>query len=182
MTRRSYFDSPQANRWLTIFFLTLCVLIYAGHFWIVYKNAVNVPFWDEWGLFGPEALPAGFTFRWVFVQNNEHRLVLTKLLSWALFYVSGLNFVLSIVITYAIYGLLLACIVLFGLRMVPHLSRWIILAFVPFLLSPANWENHFWGFESAYHFAVMFSLLTVYFLFSKPQSFARLTLGALTAV
>ena len=182
MTRRSYFDSPQANRWLTILFLTVCVLIYAGHFCIVYKNAVNVPFWDEWGLFGPEALPAGFRFKWVFEQANEHRIVLTKLLCWALFYVSGLDFVLSIAITYAIYGLLLACIVLFARKMVPHLPTWTILAFIPFLLSPANWENHFWGFESAYHFVVMFSLLTAFFLFSTPQSLARLSVGALMAV
>ena len=176
------FDSSQISFWLTIFFLTLCVAIYAGHFWVIYQNAVNVPYWDEWGLFDPRALPAGLSFRWIFLQANEHRIALTKLLMAGLFYLNGLNQILSIAITYVLYGVLLSCVVMFAQRMVPHLPKWTTLAFVIFLLTPANWENHFWGFQSAYHFAVLFSLLTAFFLFDESQSVARLALGVSTAV
>ena len=180
--RRRAFDSPHVSLWLTIIFLTLCVALYAAHFWVIYKNAVNVLFWDEWGLLDPKALPAGFSFRWIVGQVNEHRIALTKLLMSVLFYVSGLNQVLNMAITYALYGVLLSCLVFFAQRMVPHQPKWITLAFIVFLLSPANWENHFWGFQSAYHFSVLFSLLTAFFLFSEPQTVARLTLGASMAV
>jgi hypothetical protein len=146
------------------------------------QNAVNVPFWDEWGILSPDALPAGFTIRWLFTQANEHRIVLTKLLAWGLFYVSGHNHILSMVITYAIYGLLLACILLFARRTAPHVPLWVNLAFIVFLLTPINWENNFWGFESSFRFAVLFTLLAVYFLFSEPQTGARLGLGALMSV
>lgn len=178
----TYLSSPTITTWLTRLLLILCITIYSGHFWIIFKNAVNVPFWDEWGILNPDALPAGFTLRWIFQQANEHRIVPTKLLAWGLFYVSGHNHVLSMVITYAIYGLLLTCIVLFARRIVPHVPLWVTLAFIIFLLSPINWENHFWGFESSFRFAVLFTLLASYFLFSEPQTGSRLALGALMGV
>lgn len=170
------------NTWLTRLLLVACVALYAGHLWVLCANAVNVPFWDEWALLKPGALPAGLTARWVFGQENEHRVVLTKLLTWALVRTTGWNLVASMVVTYAVYGVLLACVFLFARKMVPHLPAWVTLAFTVFLLSPINWENHFWGFESSYHFAMLFSLLATYFLFGEPQTGPRLLAGALSAV
>lgn len=174
--------SPTINTWLTRLFLILCIAIYSIHFWLVLQNSVNVPYWDEWGILEPDALPAGFTLRWIVVQANEHRIVLTKLLSWGLFYVNGHNHVLSMVITYALYGVLLACIVLFARKMVPHLPLWVILAFIVFLLTPINWENNFWGFQSTFRFALLFPVLASYFLFSESQTGLRLALGAVMSV
>jgi hypothetical protein len=174
--------SPTINTWLTRLFLVLCITIYNIHFWIILQNAVNVPFWDEWGILELEALPAGFTFGWIFTQANEHRIVLTKLSSWGLFYLNGHNHVLSMAITYALYGVLLACIVVFARKMVPHLPLWVVLAFIVFLLTPINWENNFWGFESSFRFAVLFTLLASYFLFSEPQTGLRLALGVVMSV
>ena len=146
------------------------------------QNAVNVPYWDEWVILAPEALPAGFTFRWILAQANEHRIVLTKLSSWGLFYISAHNHILSMAITYVIYGVLLACIVMIARKTVPHLPMWVALAFLVFLLTPINWENHFWGFESSFRFAVLFTVLASYFLFSEPQTGLRLAVGAVMSV
>jgi hypothetical protein len=173
---------PTINIWLTRLFLILCITIYSIHFWIIFQNAVNIAYWDEWIILYPDALPAGFRFSWIFQQANEHRLVLTKLLSWGLFYVSGHNHVLSTVITYALYGVLLTCIVLFARKMVPHLPLWVVLAFIVFLLAPINWENNYWGFQSTFRFAILFPLLASYFLFSEPQTGLRLALGAVMTV
>ncbi len=170
--------SRTISTWLTRLLLVLCIAIYSGHLWIILQNAVNVPFWDEWGILSPDALPAGFTFRWIFAQANEHRIVLTKLQSWALFYIDGHNHIVSLVFTYALWGVLLACVVLFARRMVPQLPLWVVLAFILLLLTPINWENNSWGFESCYRFAVLFPLLAVYFLFREPQTGPRLALGA----
>ena len=173
----------RTNRtWLTRLLLVLCVAIYSGHLWIILQNAVNVPFWDEWGILSPDALPAGFTFRWIFTQANEHRIVLTKLMIWMLFYANGHNHTVSLVITYLLWGLLLVCIVFFARRMAPHVPLWVVLAFMLLLLTPINWENNSWGFESCYRFAVLFALLAVYFLFGESQTTARLALGVLMCV
>ncbi|HEX6045898.1 MAG TPA: hypothetical protein VFZ22_15500 [Pyrinomonadaceae bacterium] len=174
--------TPKLNTWLTALVLILCIAIAGAHLWVILQNAVNVPYWDEWGILSPDALPAGFTFRWIVAEANEHRLVPTKLLAWGLFYISGHNHILSMVITDVIYGLLLACIVFFARRMTPHLPLWVTLAFIIFLLTPINWENNFWGFESSFRFAVLFTLLAVYFLFSEPQTGRRLALGVLMSV
>lgn len=174
--------SPTLTTWLTRLLSILCITIYCIHLWVILQNAVNVPYWDEWEILSPHALPAGFTFSWIVEQANEHRIIPTKLLAWGLFYVNGHNHILSMVITYAIWGVLLGCIVLFARRMVPHLPLWVTLAFIIFLLSPINWENHFWGFESSFRFAVLFTLLATYFLFTQPQTGSRLALGALMSV
>lgn len=170
------------NTWLTRLLLTLCIAIYAGHLGIILRNAVNVPFWDEWGILSPNALPAGFTFSWIFEQANEHRIALTKLQTWALFYVSGHNEILSLVIAYALWGMLLACIVLFARRVAPDVPLWAVLAFILLLLTPINWENNSWGFESCYRFALLFALLAAQFLFSESQTGSRLALGVAMSV
>ena len=174
--------TPTITSRLTKLLLVLCIAIYIGHFWIIFRNSVNVPWWDEWGILSPDALPAGFTFRWIIEQANEHRIVPTKLLAWALFYTSGHNYILSKAVTYAIYGLILVCIVLFARRMVPHMPLWVTLAFIIFLLTPINYEINFGGFGTAFHFGVLFTLLAVYFLFNERQTGSRLALGALMAV
>lgn len=177
-----YFMSSAISVWLTRLLLILAVTIYIAHFWIIFQNAVNVPFWDEWHILDPDALPAGFTLRWIFTQINEHRIVPTKLQTWGLYYVSGHDHILSMVFNYAIYGVILACIVLFARKMVPHMPVWATLAFIILLLTPINWENSSWGFESCYRFAVLFTLLAWYFLFSEPQTGLRLALGAFMGV
>ncbi len=168
--------------WLTRFLVVVCIAIFIAHFWVVFQNAVNVPFWDEWGILSPDGLPAGFTFRWLVEPMNEHRMVPTKLLIWGLFYLDGHNHVISILITYAMWGVVLATIVVFARRVAPIVPLWATIAFIILLLTPISWENNFMGLESHIRFAILFSLVAVYFLFSEPQTGSRLAVGALTAV
>ena len=174
--------SPTISTWLTRLLLVLCIVIFVGHLAIILQNAVNVPFWDEWGILSPDALPAGFTFKWTLRQANEHRVVLTKLQSWLLFYLDGHNHIVSLIFAYLLWGVLLACIVFFARKMTPHVPVWVVLAFILLLLTPINWENNSWGFESCYRFAVLFPLLAVYFLFREPQTRSRLALGVVMCV
>ena len=174
--------SPTINTWLTRILLLLCITLYIIHFWIILQNAVNVPYWDEWMILVPDALPAGFSLRWVLVQEAEHRLVLTKLLSWGLFYLNSHNHILSMAITYVMYGVLLTFIVVFARKMVPYLPLWGVLAFLVFLLTPINWENNFWGFQSTFRLSLLFTVLASYFLFSERQTMRHLALGTVMSV
>ena len=174
-------SSATVKSWLTKLPLLCFVALYFGHMWVIYQNSVNVPFWDEWVLLRPRGLPSGLSW-WVFEQANEHRIIPTNLLTLLLLYTTGWNHVVSMLVTYALYGVLLAALYVFARKTVPHLPAWVVFAFLAFLLSPINWENHFWGFESSYHFAMLFSLLAAYFLFAGPQTGKRLASGAALAV
>lgn len=162
--------------------LLLCLGLYAIHFVILQRHAVNVPYWDEWDALNPDQLPAGFSLSWLFSQHNEHRIVTTRLFTWALYKLNGWDLVTHQTINFLLYGLLLFLIVLFAKKFLPELGSWTILVFMLFLLSPINWENHFWGFQMQFHFSLLFFLAAIYFWYDERQQWADILLGSVMAV
>src|SRR4051812_46789729 len=133
--------------------LASCVVMFLMHFAIILHYSVNVPFWDEWGAFSDSALPSGLSLKWLFTQHNEHRIVLTKLLTWSLFKFDGWNIALNHAINFMIYGLILFGAITFGVkRRFGEEAYRVSLFTIPFLLSPINEENHLWAFQSQFHF------------------------------
>src|SRR3712207_5757020 len=84
--------------------LALCVGLYAFHLFYVWRNAVNVPAFDEWELFNPDQLPAGLTPGWLFAQHNEHRMATTKLLIWLSYQANGWDVAAHQVLNFLLYG------------------------------------------------------------------------------
>lgn len=160
----------------------LCLGLYVIHFAILQGYAVNVPYWDEWDALDPNQLPAGFSLSWVFSQHNEHRIVTTRLFTWALYKLNGWNLITHQTINFLLYALLLFLIVCFARRFLPQLGSWIILVFMLFLLSPIAWENHFWGFQMQFHFSLLFFLAAVYFWYDERQRWSDIVLGSVMAV
>jgi hypothetical protein len=162
--------------------LVACLSLYSIHFAILQGYAVNIPFWDEWDALNPSQLPAGLSFKWLFAQHNEHRIVTTRLVTWALYRLNGWNLVTHQTINFLLYGLLLIVIVLFAKRYVRQLDTWILFGFILFLLSPIDWDNHFWGFQMQFHFSLLFFLMTIYFLFNENQSWMDMLGGSAMAI
>lgn len=156
--------------------------LYLAHLIILQGYGVNVPFWDEWEALTPKQLPSGLTLKWLFLQHNEHRIATTKLLTWLLYRLNGWNLITHQTINFLIYGLLLFMLVWFARRYVRQIDSWIILGFLPFLLSPINWENHFWGFQVQFHFSLLFFLAAIYFLYDEKQRWADMLLGSGMAI
>jgi hypothetical protein len=145
--------------------LVICLYLY--HFSIIKKYAVNVPYWDEWEYFKPEALPSGLTLHWLFKFHNEHRIVFTKLLAWLNLKILGLDFEAQQLFNFLLFGCLLFVVYLLVKRVTAEKSFPHFPLFMIFLLSPLNYENHLWGFQSQFHLVLLFSLLALAMAFPE---------------
>ncbi len=157
--------------------LTICCGLYLAQFICLLKYAVNIPYWDEWEAINRGGVLAEPSFEHLLAQHNEHRIVTTKLLSLALYYLDGWNLITHQVANFLIYGILVASIAYIVKKSTPELSALTLMCFVVFMLSCVSIENHFWGFQSQFHFALLFSFLSVWFLFSENQGWLKTLLG-----
>ena len=82
-------------------------LIYLLHGFIILFYSFNLPFMDEWEALRPQGLPAGFNVGWLFAQHNEHRIFLTKVQTWLLYWADGWNLRAQQASNYVIFGILL---------------------------------------------------------------------------
>ena len=132
------------------------------------RYAVDVPYIDEWHYFDRDALPEGLTWRWLFAFHNEHRILPTKLMAWLNLKLFGLDFVKQQLVNYLLYGALIAAAAKLKQRILGSSFR-LFPVFLFFLLSPINYENHAWGFQSQFHLVVIFALLTIYHAFEDRE-------------
>lgn len=160
---------------LAVFFFLLCYFVHFGAIW---KYAVNIPSMDEWEALNDNALIAP-SFRWFFAKHNEHMIAPTKLLAWLLLHLNGWNIRSSILLSFGIFGLLVASVVVVGRRLMFALPLWAVLAFCLFLLSTLPSENHMWGFQSQFHFFLLFKVIAILFLFDSRQGWPAVFLGTL---
>jgi hypothetical protein len=161
--------------------LLICVGLFLLQLALIWTYAVDIPYWDEWETFQAHHLPEGLTLKWLFEQQNEHRPLTTKLLVWFLYHLNGWNLIVHQILNFAIYGLILLWLVWFA-KKISHLPVWIILSFIVFLLSPINYENHFWGYQSLVHFWLLFFLASSYYLFSEAQRWSELIAGSTLSI
>ena len=148
----------------------------------IVKNAVNVPFLDEWEAINKGGILVNQTVSQLFAQHNEHRIVTTKLLTLSLYYFDGWNLVTHQAINFVIYGLLIIVLSFVVKRSTPEMPSWILLAFILFTLTDVSRENHAWGFQSQFHFALLFLFLSIYFLFNNAQDWKKILGGAVFSV
>lgn len=158
------------------------VLIYLAQFVALFRYAVNVPLADEWDVYRPGGLPAGFSWSWLVAAHNEHRIIPTKTLTWLLYWTNGLDYRQSIQLSYLVFGAMLVTFVLLLKRAAPKEVFPFGLAFLPFVLSPINWENHLWGFQSQFHFFLLFTLAAAVLLFAEKQSWTSALAGSTLCV
>jgi hypothetical protein len=123
---------------------------------LIWKYAVDVPFEDEWASFEPNQLPSGLSFSSLIVQHNEHRLVTTRLLVWLQYRLNGWNLAVHQIINFLLYGVTLLTLLWVLMSDGPPHVGVAVLWFAPYLLSPINRANHFWGYQSQLHFWFFF--------------------------
>ncbi len=142
----------------------------------VRRYSVNAPYWDEWEFFAPQALGRDLDWTWLVARHNEHRIVLTKLLAWALYRLDGLDFRLGVTLNVLLF---LTIPLLLGWLAGRQLGRggWIVWPFLGFLLSTRNFENLSWFFQSGWHFQTIAFLLAAWTLFAAEPRAWRLALG-----
>ena len=70
-------------------------------------------------------------------------------------------------VNFLIYGMLIVTILLCVCRFVSREAFSIAALFTPFLLSTIDCENHLWGFQSQFHFFLLFFVVGAFLLFER---------------
>jgi len=137
---------------------------------LICRYGTDVPYFDEWAYFRPDALPAGFSWSWLFSFHNEHRIIFTYLLAWLNLKLFYLDFFKQMLFNFALYlGLLFALIRLVKKAVNLQEFYWFAM-FMVFFLSPLNWENHLWAFQSQIHLMFLFSFVSLHYAFDEKAS------------
>jgi hypothetical protein len=162
--------------------VAVCIALFLIHYSFIWRYGVNVPFWDEWETLNADNLAKDLSLQWLFAQHNEHRIVPTKLLVWLYYQINSWNVFSGLLINFLIYGSFLVLLVRFAKKNVPEIDSWIVCSFIFFLLSPINWENHIWSFQSPFLFWLLFYFASIHLLFAKAQDYRHLIGGVACSV
>jgi hypothetical protein len=144
------------------------VAVAMAHLLSIVATAVNLPFMDEWEALQPAGMTGAFNLEWILRPHNEHRIVPTKLLTWLLYRANAWHHVANVVFNFCLYLVELAAFIWMLRATIPENRRshsaslsktefiWCLLG-----LSGLAWENHSWGFQSQFHFFLLFYFLAI---------------------
>jgi hypothetical protein len=150
--------------WITVLFL----LVFSAKLLLMRESPVTVPFWDQWDgeaaiLFVPYQQES-LAWRTMFDFHNEHRVFFTRLLALDLLALnSEWDPRLEQVANAGIHSLI-AVLVAVMFWVAGERRRLDLLVFVCALTFalPFSWENTLIGFQSAFYFLLLFSLLALW--------------------
>lgn len=163
--RRDAFDF-RAALWLATLFLTV---LWAKAV-LLQDYPVPVPFWDQWdGEAATLYIPwwhDGLTWRQMFTLHNEHRIFFSRVLAVALLVVNGqwdphLQILVNAGVQ-ALAAVVLAAILWMagGRRYLPLVAGLVALV----MAAPFAVENSLNGFQSAFYFLLLFSILAIWLM------------------
>lgn len=141
-------------------------------------NRVDIPYWDEWELFKGIGISKIFDLSFLISRHNEHRIVTTKLVFWLDLFFEELNFGNLVIVNWVLFCSYIA--VYIGIyqktKVLRDKFKWNL--FFIFFFSMANWENLFWSFQMAFHFAIGSLIVAISICFSErfSRSFRALAL------
>lgn len=130
---------------------------------------VDIPFWDEWELVTlfDKIFSNTLSFQDLFIQHNEHRIIIPKLIFIALILINGWNtkqlmFIsVLLVITSFIFCCKINYLVFNNENKKQHLIN-LLIGFLVFSLG--QWENWLWGFQIAWFLINLCFIISIYFL------------------
>lgn len=174
--------------WLRGLALALCLVPPVTLAALLWQNAVNVPYWDEWD----DAI-AGVFVKWhdgtlrlgdLWAQHNESRLVLPRVIFLALGGFGKWN--LSAEVGFTFLLLALAAVMIFrlgkGLRSAQPAAGWAAFFLACLLLfSPAQYQALLWGMELILYLPLVFILAALLMLRASVPTPGKIVFAALMA-
>lgn len=145
----------------------------------IYFYSVDSIHIDEWAYLYPGRLDVQFNWDWLIAFHNEHRIMPTKFLAWINYNLNGLNFRFFTFQSYLVYVMYIAS--LYYLKILTHGRDTFKLfpIFLALLLSSSNYWNLIYGFQSCFHFVLLFSCGYLIWIYRSSSSFSFKSLGAL---
>ena len=163
------FHTVGGTRRLSVLWMAaLFLVVLSAKLFLMRENPVTVPYWDQWDA-EARALYIPFnecTLSWsqMFSLHNEHRVFFTRLLALDLLVVNGqwdprLQQVVNAAM-HALTAVLIAAI----FWLTNERRRLDLLAFVCAVTfaAPLAWDNTLLGFQSAFYFLLLFSVLALW--------------------
>jgi hypothetical protein len=167
--------------WFSLFPFGVCAILFGAQLRFILKYAVDIPYWDEWETLLPNALEPMPSGTWFFELHNEHRIVFTKILTWLLYLINGWDLRTNIILNWFIFGGLVYFLYALCKNTIKAESSYLRWSFI-LLFSTLPIENFIWGFQSQFHFFILFFLFAVFFLFRPQLTYKDVLLGALSCV
>ncbi|HEY3763126.1 MAG TPA: hypothetical protein VGN23_15375 [Verrucomicrobiae bacterium] len=156
--------------------LALFLVTMGGQLWVVSLYGSPVPIWDQWDeayqIFKPW-VEGHLTWSALIAPDNNHRILLTRLLDLALIKMNGRWDPMLQMTVNAFIHAVYACALAFGLwKMWGRKNGWLIcFPLMPFFALPYGGENAIWGMNSQWYFLDLFGLVAMTGLgFAKPGS------------
>jgi len=161
----------------------LVILLYLYQLSMIWGYSVDLPFWEEWEFFEPDALQRGLSFEWLFRHfgTNQQVVVFTKLMAWLDFKLFSLDFIKLKVMNYLVFGLFLAALVRFA-RQVGNNGFKLLPLFMLFLVSPLAYEAHAASFQSGEIFVLLFSMWMLCFFLTGETGYRDTLLFSLCSL
>jgi hypothetical protein len=175
-----------ANRFLVP--ASLFLIVVSARLWLISIFGSALPILDQWdaeaaSLFKPWL---DGTLHWpdLFQPHNEHRIVLSRLLALGLLQLNGQwDALLEMTANAVLCGLVGLGTVAGLVKIIGRENRFpIFVAVMLWLALPYGHENTLWGFQSAFYFLLVFSLLAIWGLGFFPAWSGNWWLGASGAV
>lgn len=134
----------------------------------IHKNGVNVLWWDEWELVPllQKVHDNMLTFKDLFAQHNEHRLLFPYIFMLAIIELTKLNTIYEMYFSWFLTNL--TFIILFKMYQKGKTSTYSsLLLFTPVALiffTPRQFENIFMGWQIQYYLGILGVVASIYFL------------------
>jgi hypothetical protein len=159
--------------WKALVFGAVVLTVFGVKLLLIQQNGSEVPFWDQWDAEADKLyrayLNSNLSWAALIASHNEHRVLTSRLLSLALFELSGgwdpkLQMIANAGVHVAAITLMLVNIQ----RIIPsaHLALLAVFSTLLFVL-PIGWENTLCGFQASY-FVLGFSLLALMGFANSP--------------
>ena len=142
---------------------------YVIHFRFLVINLVDLPKLDDWIMINPEIARQFPSLNWIWSDYCDHRYVLYRLFSWALYHVGIRNLIFTQIFSFLVFGILLLLFALIMKRLLSPASFWKAAWFFPFLLFPLLLETHFWSLLVSVHWSYLFFFISGFFLFREDR-------------
>jgi hypothetical protein len=150
--------------------LTAAVL---GARWgLIARFGIDVPYWDQWDgeierLYF-KVLDHSLGLGDLFLPANEHRILFTRLLNLAVFFVKGQR-VQNIAVMNCQAVVSVVPVFVFGYVLNRSQIRPLVTALLGLIfIFPMGWENLFWAYQSQVYFAVAFASLALLYI-ARPN-------------
>lgn len=145
------------TNWIYLFIgiLALLQMLY------IWKFSIDIPYSDEWELFRSYSFMMNPSWESLFIQHNEHKIVIPKLVFSLYYYILNFNIPIGLIINFLVFS----SAVLMLIRYLYNGKNNLFFAvFSLMLFSPLNFENLLWVFQIQWHLFLIFLILSCHYL------------------